>query len=66
MVKEAIHYFQTALHNDPKNIRVMMQLAVSYEKLGDRAQALQTYRDIVAQDPLNSIGIQKIKYLAAL
>jgi tetratricopeptide (TPR) repeat protein len=66
MVKEAIRYFQTALLNDPKNIRAMMQLAVSYEKLGDRAQALQTYRDIVAVDPLNSIGIQKIKYLSPM
>jgi tetratricopeptide (TPR) repeat protein len=64
MVKEAIRYFQAAEQQEPKNVRVLLQLAVAYEKLGDKAPALQAYRNIVAADPLNSIALQKIRYLS--
>lgn len=63
MIKEAIRYFENASANDPKNIRILLQLAVGYEKLGDRPSALQRYRSVLAIDPLNGIAIQKIKFL---
>jgi protein O-GlcNAc transferase len=64
MIKEAIRYFEVARANGPENVRVLMQLAVAYEKLGDKAAALQAYKAIVGVDALNSIALQKIKYLA--
>jgi tetratricopeptide (TPR) repeat protein len=64
MVKEAIRYFETARANGPENVRVLMQLGVAYEKLGDKAAALQTYDAILAIDALNAIALQKIKYLS--
>jgi tetratricopeptide (TPR) repeat protein len=60
MVKEAIRYFQSAKPQEP---RIMLQLAVAYEKIGDQVQALKTYREIVEKDPVNAIALQKIKFL---
>jgi protein O-GlcNAc transferase len=64
MFKEAIRYFEAARANGPENVRVLMQLAVAYEKLGDKAAALQAYKAIIVIDALNSIALQKIRYLA--
>jgi tetratricopeptide (TPR) repeat protein len=63
MIKEAIRYFKRAQKGDPKNVRLLLQLAVAYEKLGDRAEALQTYKTVLAFDALNSIARQKVDYL---
>jgi tetratricopeptide (TPR) repeat protein len=63
MLKEAIRYFEVARANGPENVRVLMQLAVAYEMLGDKTTALRTYKAIAEIDPLNSIALQKIRYL---
>ncbi|MCU0609818.1 MAG: tetratricopeptide repeat protein [Chitinispirillaceae bacterium] len=66
MVKESIRYLERAAENDPENVRVLFQIAVAYEKLGDKIQALKNYKKINALDPLNRIALQKIKYLENL
>jgi tetratricopeptide (TPR) repeat protein len=63
MLKEAIRYFEVAQANGPENVRVLMQLAVAYEMLGDKAAALRAYKTIADIDALNSIALQKIRYL---
>ena len=63
MFKEAIRYFEAALEGDRKNIRRLLQLAAAYERISDRATALTVYKEITDIDPLNSIAIQKIKYI---
>jgi len=63
MEKEAITYFNKALATDPKNIRIMLQLGVSYEKLSLRDDAIRNYSAIITLDPLNRIAQQKLKLL---
>jgi tetratricopeptide (TPR) repeat protein len=63
MIKEAIRYFETALETDPANVRILLQRAVAYEKLGDRETALNAYKTVHVIDPLNPVASQKIKYL---
>ena len=66
MVKESIRYFRNALKTDPENVRILLQLGVSYEKIGDQEKALKAYQKIISIDELNSIAIQKIKYLSKM
>lgn len=66
MVKESIRYFRNALKTDPDNVRILLQLGVSYEKIGDQEKALKAYQKIISIDELNSIAIQKIKYLSKM
>lgn len=63
MVKEAIHYFERALCPHPSNTRILMQLAVGYERIGQRELAITTYKRILDTDELNSIAHQKLKLL---
>ena len=63
MFKEAIRYFEASLDGQRKNIRRLLQLAAAYERINDRATALSIYKEITDIDPLNSIAIQKIKYI---
>ncbi|MDR3012327.1 MAG: tetratricopeptide repeat protein [Chitinispirillales bacterium] len=63
MFKEAIRYFEAALRNDRRNAGRLLQLAAAYERLGDREAALSVYREVTDVDPLNSIAIQKIRFL---
>ena len=64
MIKESIRYFETARANEPENIRVLLQLAVAYEKLGDKPAALRCYQAIIEVDALNGVARQKIAYLS--
>jgi tetratricopeptide (TPR) repeat protein len=64
MVKESIRYFRNALKTDPENVRILLQLGVAYEKIGDQERALKAYQKVNTVDALNSIAIQKIKYLS--
>jgi tetratricopeptide (TPR) repeat protein len=66
MVKESIRYFRNALKTNQENVRILLQLGVAYEKIGDRDRALKVYRKIITVDALNSIAIQKIKFLSAM
>ncbi len=63
MTKEAILHFEQAIHNDPRNGRILIQLGVAYEKLGNSQKALSIYRSILNFDPLNTIALQKVKFL---
>jgi tetratricopeptide (TPR) repeat protein len=64
MYKEAISYFEKILQKDPANIRVILQAAVSYEKIGLLSDALTMYKRIVSIEDLNPIARQKIKMLS--
>jgi Tfp pilus assembly protein PilF len=61
--KEAVTYFNKALQDAPNNTRIMMQLAVAYEKLGMQEDAVRVYQTILSYDALNDIALQKIKLL---
>ncbi len=60
----AIRHFEQARALDPKNIRVLFQLGVSYEKKNMRPEALSAYNAILDLDPVNRVAQQKIKLLA--
>ncbi|NLG17326.1 MAG: tetratricopeptide repeat protein [Fibrobacter sp.] len=63
MLKEAVRYFEQAVKYDQNNIRILLQLAVAFEKLELIDRAIETYRRILAIDNLNSIAKQKIRLL---
>jgi tetratricopeptide (TPR) repeat protein len=65
MTKEAVTFFEKSRVNDPKNIRVLLQLGVAYEKLSMTGDAMLAYRTILEIDPLNRIALQKTKLLAS-
>lgn len=64
MTKEAIIHLEQAAHSDKNNNRILIQLAIAYEKLDDKAKALSIYQNILKIDALNTIALQKIKLLS--
>ena len=64
MTKEAASYLEKAREASPKNIRVLLQLGVTYEKLELKDEALRIYRLILDSDPYNQVAAQKIKLLS--
>jgi tetratricopeptide (TPR) repeat protein len=65
MTKEAVTFFEKSRSIDPKNIRVLLQLGVAYEKLSMKEDAVRAYGSILEIDPLNRIALQKTKLLAS-
>lgn len=63
MIKEAIIHFEQAVHSGGHNSRILIQLAIAYEKLGDKEKAISTYRSVLETDELNVIAKQKMKLL---
>ena len=63
MTKEAIIHLEQAAHNDKNNSRILIQLAVAYEKLGDKNKAFSIYQSILEFDALNPVAQQKVKLL---
>lgn len=63
MFKEAIHYFERALTQEPSNTRILLQLAVAFERVQQIEQARMVYKKILNIDELNSIANQKLKLL---
>jgi tetratricopeptide (TPR) repeat protein len=63
MIKEAINHFEQADHSGGHNSRILIQLAIAYEKLGDKEKAISTYRSVLETDELNVIAQQKLKLL---
>jgi tetratricopeptide (TPR) repeat protein len=63
MVKEATRYLEKAAEVSPKNVRVLLQLGVAYEKLGMPDEALRIYRTILDIDACNRVAAQKVKLL---
>jgi tetratricopeptide (TPR) repeat protein len=65
MIKEAVRYLESANASDQKNVRVLLQLGVAYEKLDMKDEALRTYRLILDFDALNQVARQKVKLLSS-
>jgi tetratricopeptide (TPR) repeat protein len=65
MIKEAIGYLEKAREASPKNIRVLLQLGVAYEKMEMKDEAIEMYRHILDIDPMNRAASQKIKLMGA-
>ncbi len=63
MIKEAILQFEQALKSAPGDLRILLQSAVAWERLGRTDRAIQQYRAILKIDELNSIARQKLKLL---
>ncbi|MBD3347290.1 MAG: tetratricopeptide repeat protein [Chitinivibrionales bacterium] len=63
--KEAAFFLKRAKDAEPSNIRILLQLAVAYEKLDMNDKALSAYRSIAGIDALNHIAQQKIKLLSS-
>jgi tetratricopeptide (TPR) repeat protein len=63
MTKEAINHFEQAAHNEPRNSRILIQLGVAYEKLGNSEKARSIYQSILDFDELNAIALQKVRIL---
>ncbi|MDO5575925.1 MAG: tetratricopeptide repeat protein, partial [Fibrobacter sp.] len=64
MYKEAILHFEKALETDNANIRILLQLAVAYEKLDNLYKARSVYERITKIDALNVIARQKLRLLS--
>ena len=62
--KEAVDLYQQALRKDPTNSRVKLQLAESFRKLNDPAQAAQWYRQVIHEDIVEAP--HKLHYAQAL
>jgi tetratricopeptide (TPR) repeat protein len=62
-LNEAIDHLVQARNLRPRNVRILFQLAVAYEKkqMLDRAQ--EVYEAVLKNDPLNRVALQKIKSL---
>ena len=65
MAKEAVRFLESAHATDPKNVRVLLQLGVAYEKLDMKDEALRIYRLILDFDALNQVARQKVKLLSS-
>ncbi len=65
MNKEAAVFFKRALSTSDKDVRILLQLGVAYERLGMRNEALAAYNVILSVDPLNRIALQKSKLLSS-
>ncbi len=64
MLKEAASYLEKAAEASPKNIRVLLQLGVAYEKLELAGEALRVYRAVLDADACNRVASQKVKLLS--
>lgn len=53
--KSAVGYLQTGLSKDPDDTLMMLNLANAYRRLGENAQALETYRLILTKSPPEDI-----------
>jgi len=53
--KSAVGYLQTGLSKAPHDTLMMLNLANAYRRLGDNAQALETYRLILTKSPPEDI-----------
>ncbi|MCX7725565.1 MAG: tetratricopeptide repeat protein, partial [Chitinispirillaceae bacterium] len=63
LTKEAVRYFEEALKSAPSDVRILLQCAAGWERLGNKEKALELYKKILSLDELNSIAKQKIKLL---
>lgn len=65
--REAIRHLQAALAHDPHSVRILLQLATSWEQLGDLAKAMDYLATASAIDPFHKVvaaNQQRLKKLA--
>lgn len=58
----ATKHLHNALKHNALNIRILHQLAVSYEKNGNKDQAQSTYKQILTINPKDDIALYKLKF----
>ena len=63
MNKEAVGYFSQALKETPDDVRILLQCAVAWEKIGRYDRARQLYQSVLSVDELNGVARQKLKLL---
>ncbi len=63
MLREAVHYLEKAHTSDQDNIRILLQLAVAYERLGKYEETMQSYRKVLRIDALDDIAKHKLLLL---
>jgi Tfp pilus assembly protein PilF len=63
-LNQAIRSFETARGQAPGNVRILLQLAVAYEKKSMPTEAAGLYRQILEIDELNEIARQKLAKLS--
>ena len=64
MLNEAIRHFERARRSSPEDKRILLQLAVAYERKDMRSEALTVYRNICDIDPLDEVARQKLRLLS--
>ena len=64
----ALEMFEGLYKRNPRDVRVLMGLAVAQQKTGFAASAIQTYEDVLKRDPnnqeavVNMLGLMKQQY----
>jgi tetratricopeptide (TPR) repeat protein len=59
----AIYYYQEALKNDENYTVAMNNLGYAYEKQRMISEAIQTYKRVVAKEPMNETAVSRIQVL---
>jgi len=53
--REAIRHLEKALSSEPRSVRILLQLAAAWEKLGDRTQAVDYLETAHGIDPFHKV-----------
>ncbi len=64
MFNEAIRHLERARRSSPEKKRILLQLAVAYERKDMRREALAVYRKVCEIDPLDEVARQKFRLLS--
>lgn len=64
-VNDAITTFRRAIQRYPNSIEAKLGLAIAYRRAGQDAAALQTYEQVLAQDPTNPLALKSVGILGA-
>ncbi len=64
MLNEAIRHFERARRSSPEDKRILLQLAVAYERKDMRRKAVAVYRNVCDIDPLDEVARQKLRLLS--
>ena len=54
--KEALHFYEEALTQDPKAMHILVNRAKSYEALGEYDLAIQDYETVLTHNPHHPIA----------
>src|SRR5260221_4125770 len=62
-LSEALGKLQQILEKNPNNVRVLMEMAMIFEKKGETAKAVKTYEDLLKIAPQFTAGMNNLAYL---